>query len=324
MRIALAQIAPVWLQREPTLAKVEAAVREAAAQGAGLVVFGEALVPGYPFWVELTDGARFDSSEQQAFYAHYVEQAVDLAAGHLEGVCAAARTHGLQVVLGVMERPADRGDSVYCSAVTIGADGRVLNVHRKLMPTYEERLVWAQGDGHGLRTFALGEFTFGTLNCWENWLPLARAALHAQGEDLHLSLWPGNVRNTEHLVRHIALEGRCYSVAVGGLMRRDDVPATLPFAARLRAVLPEVSANGGSCAAGPGGQWLLPPQALNEGVFVVDLDAAAVRAARHTLDISGHYARPDVLQLMLDRRRQTVLAIPRCAGQRAGVDAALP
>lgn len=318
MRIAPAQIAPVWLQREPTLAKVEAAVAEAAAQGAQLVVFGEALVPGYPFWVELTDGARFGSAEQQAFYAHYVEQAVDLAAGHLDGVRAAARSHRLHVVLGLIERPAERGDSVYCSAVTIAPDGRVHNVHRKLMPTYEERLVWAQGDGHGLRTFALGEFTVGTLNCWENWLPLARAALHAQGEDLHLSLWPGNVRNTEHLARHIALEGRCYSLAVSGLLRREDVPSTLPFAARLQAVLPDVSANGGSCVAAPDGQWLLPPQSSGEGVFVVDLDAAAVRAARHNLDISGHYARPDVLQLTLDSRRQAVLAIADADATRPG------
>jgi len=220
IRIAGAQIAPVWLDRTATLAKVVAAVHRAADDGAQLVAFGEALVPGYPFWIELTDGARFDAPVQKRLHAHYLEQAVQIEAGHLQSVCDAARDRSICVILGIIERPSDRGGhSIYASLVYIDAQGVVRSVHRKLMPTYEERLSWAPGDGHGLRTHALGAFTVGALNCWENWMPLARASLYAQGEDLHVAIWPGSVRNTEHITRFIARESRSY---VGWQLHRQS------------------------------------------------------------------------------------------------------
>ncbi len=168
--IALAQIAPVWLDRQATLAKVVDRVREAAAAGARLVAFGEALVPGYPFWVEHTDGARFESALQKVLFAHYADQAVDLSRDDLAPVQAAARAGRLWVALGVIERARERGHSLYCALVLIDDTGEIRNVHRKLVPTHEERLVWSPGDGHGLRCFALDDFTVGGLNCWENWI----------------------------------------------------------------------------------------------------------------------------------------------------------
>ena len=193
LRVAVAQIAPCFLDREGTTQKIVERVVEAGGAGAGLVVFGEALVPGYPFWLSRTGGARFDDPVQKEFFARYAEAAVRLDAGHLDPVCEAARAAGVAVVLGIVERATDRGGhSLFCSRVVIGADGELLSTHRKLMPTYEERLVWGAGDGAGLVTHAVGGFTLGALNCWENWLPLARAALHAAGEDLHVMLWPGS------------------------------------------------------------------------------------------------------------------------------------
>nr|WP_316638430.1 carbon-nitrogen hydrolase family protein [uncultured Roseateles sp.] len=307
LTVGLAQIAPIWLDRTATLAKMVDWVARAGREGCQLVAFGEALLPGYPFWVELTDGARFESALQKRFYAHYAEQAVRIERGDLAPLCAAARAAKCWVLLGVMEQPAARGHSVYCSMVWIDPQGEVRNVHRKLMPTFEERLVWATGDGAGLRTFDVGSFRAGGLNCWENWMPLPRAALQAQGEDLHVALWPGNVRNTIDLTRHIAREGRSYSLAVSGLMRRSDVPDHIPEAALLREVLPETSANGGSCIAGPDGQWLVEPVADAETLIVAQLDLARVREERQNFDPSGHYARPDVLRLEIDRRRQQVL-----------------
>lgn len=245
LTVGLAQIAPVWLDREATLAKVVDWIGQAAAAGCGFVAFGEALVPGYPFWIEHTDGARFESSLQKDTHAHYLDQAAQVEAGHLDGVCAAAARLGIAVMLGTIERPADRGGhSVYCSRVHIGADGKVASVHRKLLPTYEERLSWAPGDGHGLQVHPVGPFRVGGLNCYENWMPLSRAALYAQGEDLHVALWPGNLRNTEDTTRFLAREGRSYVLAVSGLMRRDDVPAGSPAAALL-ARCPDVLADGG-------------------------------------------------------------------------------
>jgi len=307
LRVALAQIAPAWLDRVATTAKIVAAIEEAAAQGAGLVVFGEALLPGYPFWVEHTDGARFESDLQKTLYAHYCAQAVVPERGDLDPIREAARRGGLWVALGMIERASDRGGhSLYCSLALIDAEGRLRNVHRKLMPTYEERLVWSPGDGAGLHTFPIGPFTVGALNCWENWMPLPRAALSAQGENLHLAVWPGSRRNTEDITRFIAREGRSYVISVGAPMRRADIPDALPQAALLRARLPELCADGGSAIAGPDGAWVLQPQ-TGEGVFCAELDLAAVFRERQNFDPVGHYARPDVLTLQLNRERQGTL-----------------
>ena len=306
LTVGLAQIAPVWLDREATLAKVVDWVGQAAAAGCGFVAFGEALVPGYPFWIEHTDGARWESALQKDIHAHYLDQAVQVEAGHLDGVCAAAARHGIAVMLGTIERPADRGGhSVYCSRVHVGADGKVASVHRKLLPTYEERLSWAPGDGHGLQVHPVGPFRVGGLNCYENWMPLSRAALYAQGEDLHVALWPGNRRNTEDTTRFLAREGRSYVLAVSGLMRREDVPAGSPAAAMLDRC-PDVLADGGSCIAGPDGAWVMPPVTGREHLVVATLDHREVRRERQNFNPAGHYARPDVTRLVVDRRRQSL------------------
>ena len=173
------------------------------------------------------------------------------------------------------------------------------------MPTHEERLVWAIGDGNGLRTHELGAFTVGGLNCWENWLPLPRASLYAQGEDLHIAVWPGNRRNTEDITRFIARESRSYVVSVAGLMRREDISASLPHADRLLEAADDVMANGGSCVAGPDGEWVLEPVTDTEVIRTVDIDHSRVLEERHSLDVVGHYSRPDVTRLVVNRKRQT-------------------
>jgi nitrilase len=302
--VALAQIAPIWLDRAGTIAKMIDYIREAGRCDAALVCFGEALLPGYPFWLEHTDGARFESPLQKRLYAHYVAQSVDIAAGDLHTLCVAARSAKVSVMTGVIERDARRGQSVFCSLILIDAEGAIKNVHRKLMPTYEERLVWTPGDAAGLRTFALARFQLGGLNCWENWMPLARAALYAQGMDLHVAVWPGNVRNTEEITRFTAREGRSFVLSVGGLMRRDDIPEHLPFAEELRARLPEICADGGSCIAGPDGQWLIAPSADEERLLVAEIDHARVREERQNFDPFGHYSRPELFNLQVDRARR--------------------
>ena len=305
LHVALAQLAPCWLDRAGTLARVCQAIAAAGADQARLVCFGEAFVPGYPFWLEHTDGARFESPLQQTLFAHYADQAVRIQRGDLDPVCDAARDQRCWVVLGIIERPAERGGhSLYASAVTIDDGGQIRNVHRKLMPTYEERLVWSTGDGHGLRTFEIDGFTLGSLNCWENWMPLARSALYAQGVDLHVAIWPGNLRNTVDITRMIAREGRSYVLSVSGLMGRAKITDDLPEAERLRAAMPEVAADGGSCIAEPDGEWLLAPEVGSEGLYLATLDAAKIREARQNFDPFGHYSRPDVLELQVNRQRQ--------------------
>ncbi|MEM9025114.1 MAG: carbon-nitrogen hydrolase family protein, partial [Bacteroidota bacterium] len=294
-RVALAQLAPVWLNKARTLEKVLEAMNEAARAGSQLVVFGEALLPGYPFWLGLTGGAAFDAPVQKALHAHYTQHAISIEAGDLDALQALARKHGLAVYLGIIERPADRGGhSLYASLVYIDPQGNIGSVHRKLQPTYDERLTWAPGDGHGLQVHALPPFTVGGLNCWENWMPLPRAALYGQGENLHVAVWPGSVHNTQDITRFIARESRSFVVSVSGLMRPEDFPEDTPHRAEIVASAPEWLADGGSCVAGPDGKWLLEPVKHREGVFTADLDINRVFEERQNFDPSGHYSRPDV------------------------------
>lgn len=311
LTVGLAQIAPIWLDRVRTLDKIITYVEQAAAQGCQIVTFGEALLPGYPFWVERTDGAQFESPIQKAFHAHYVDQAIQIEAGDLAPLCQTAKQGNIAVMLGTIERAPDRGGhSVYCSLVYIDPAGVIQSVHRKLMPTYEERLTWAPGDGHGLRVHPLGAFTVGGLNCWENWMPLPRAALYAQGEDLHVAIWPGGYHNTHDLTRFIAKESRSYVISVSGLMRPSDIPITTPHYDLLRdACTQDFLANGGSCIAAPNGDWIVEPVVGAEELIVATIDHQRVREERQNFDPAGHYSRPDVTQLTLNRQRQSTLVI---------------
>lgn len=309
LTVALAQIAPVWLNKQATLEKVMAAVQEASEQGAQLVTFGETLLPGYPFWLERTGGAEFNSARQKDMQRHYLQQAVTIVDGDLAPLCKLAAQCGISVILGTAERAADRGGhSIYCSLVYIDSHGAIRHVHRKLMPTYEERLTWSPGDGHGLQTQRLGAFTVGALNCWENWMPLARAALYGQGEDLHVAIWPGGYHNTHDITRFIAKEGRSYVVSVSALMRPCDVPEGTPMRDLMLDGAPAFMANGGSCVAAPDGSWVLEPQTEVEKVFIATLDHAKVLEERHNFDPVGHYSRPDVTHLRINRTRQSTVS----------------
>ena len=225
LKVAMAQIAPVWLNKLETLKKVEEAILKAASNNAELIVFGEGLVPGYPFWLALTGGAEWNTYVNKTLHAHYVLNSVTVENGDLDSICKLCAKHNIAAYLGIIERPLDRGGhSIYASLVYIDQQGEIQSVHRKLQPTYDERLTWAPGDGNGLRVHALKDFTVGGLNCWENWMPLPRAALYGQGENLHIAVWPGSDHNTKDITRFIARESRSYVISVSSLMNIDDFP----------------------------------------------------------------------------------------------------
>ena len=310
LQVALAQIAPVWLNKKKTLDKIKEAMLQAAKEKAQLLVFGEGLLPGYPFWLALTDGAQWDLKINKSLHAHYAQNAVNIEDGDIEELCVLAKEHTMAVYIGVIERATNRGGhSLYCSLVYINEQGVICSVHRKLQPTYDERLTWAPGDGNGLQVHPLEGFTVGGLNCWENWMPLPRAALYGMGENVHCAVWPGSDHNTKDITRFIARESRSYVISVSSLMHKNDFPTDTPYIEELLAAAPEQLANGGSCVANPDGSWLLEPQLHTEGVFHAEIQLDRVYEERQNFDPVGHYSRPDVTQLHLNRERQSTLKI---------------
>lgn len=309
LKVALAQIAPVWLNKEKTIEKIKNSVVNASKEGCELIVFGEALLPGYPFWIALTNGATWDSKLQKEMHAHYVQNSITIEKGELDAVCALAKENSIAIYIGIMERAANRGGhSIYASLVYINQQGKIQSVHRKLQPTYDERLTWAPGDGHGLKVHPLKEFTVGGLNCWENWMPLPRAALYGLGEDLHVAVWPGSDHNTRDITRFIARESRSYVISVSSLMQQSDFPSDTPHLEKILENAPDVLANGGSCIAAPNGEWLIEPVINKEGLIIETLDFNMVLQERQNFDPVGHYSRPDVTKLHVNTERQSTVS----------------
>ncbi len=310
LKVALAQISPVWLDKEKTIEKIKLSIREASKQDCELIVFGEALLPGYPFWLALTGGAEWDAKVNKELHAHYTRNAIQIEAGELDAICDLAKTHKIAIYLGIIERAKNRGGhSLYCSLVYIDQIGGIKSVHRKLQPTYDERLTWAPGDGNGLQVHGLKEFTVGGLNCWENWMPLPRTALYGLGENLHIAVWPGSDHNTKDITRFIARESRSFVISVSSLMTLEDFPESTPHLDKILEKAPKILANGGSCIAGPDGEWIIAPVLHKDGLIIQTIDFNRVYEERQNFDVVGHYSRPDVTKLMVNRERQQIIEV---------------
>ena len=310
LKVALAQISPVWLDKEKTIQKIISSIKDAAKQQCELIVFGEALLPGYPFWLSLTGGAEWDTKVNKELHAHYTRNAIQIEAGELDEICKLAAENSIAIYVGIIERAKNRGGhSLYCSLVYISEKGEIKSVHRKLQPTYDERLTWAPGDGNGLKVHELKEFTVGGLNCWENWMPLPRTALYGLGENLHIAVWPGSDHNTKDITRFIARESRSFVISVSSLMSRDDFPRNTPHLEQILEKAPKILANGGSCIAGPDGEWIIEPVVDKEGLIIYTLDFNRVYEERQNFDVVGHYSRPDVTKLIVNRERQQIIEL---------------
>ncbi len=302
MRIAAAQTAPRWGDKSGTTKVVLEWINKAASADVEILAFGETFLSGYPFWVCRTDGARFDAPDQKEAYAYYLDAALELDAPELSEIIEAVRDTGVFTYLGVTERSRS-GGTVYATLLAIDPTRGIASAHRKLMPTYEERMVWGLGDGHGLQVHTVGPVRVGGLNCWENWVPVARHALYGQGMDLHVAVWPGSVGLTRDITRFIALEGRCYVLSAGALLDRGAVPAAFPLRDAAFAGAGDYIFDGGSAIVSPDGRWLVEPVSMEERLVMAEIDAAAVRGERLNFDPAGHYFRGDVFHLSVDRRR---------------------
>jgi nitrilase len=295
IRVAGIQIASVFLDAQKTWKKLEERIIEAKDNGAELVTWGETLIPGYPQWVSPSGGAKFEDPDQKKAYAKYWHEAIKLNESNIiDEMKQLAKKLGIMFMGGLAEK---EGGSIYCTLLTIGPEGEILGRHRKLKPTYEERLVWADGDRIGLKTHNLKGIKVGGLNCWENWLPLARVALHLQEEILHVAVWPGSTRNTEDITRFIALEGRSWVMSTSGLIRPTDFAHLDEAEFPMKTIMESRSnswQNGGSMIVNPKGEIVAGPLIDEEGIIYANIDPILAIQERHNFDISGHYSRFDI------------------------------
>jgi len=295
IRIASIQIAPVFLDAQKTWKKLAGKIVEAKSNDVDLVTWGETLIPGYPQWISPSGGAKFNDADQKKAYAKYWQEAIKLDSSQIIlEMKALAKKQKVMMMGGIAEK---FGGSIYCTLLTIGQDGEIRGRHRKIKPTYEERLVWADGDKAGLKTYDLKNIKVGGLNCWENWLPLARAALHLQEEILHVAVWPGSLGTTQDITRFIALEGRSWVVSTSGLLRPTDFSHLDESEFPMKNIMENRTdswQNGGSMIVDPTGKIVAGPLIDEEGILYADIDPLLAIQERQNLDISGHYSRFDI------------------------------
>ena len=299
VNVAIVQARPVYYNLDASLQKSLQLTSEAARAGAQLVAFGETWLPGYPAWLDVCPGAAlWDSAGTKAIFADLYANSLTVPGPQTEALARQARESGVVLLMGVNERC---GNTLYNTLLTFDAEGALRNHHRKLRPTFTERLVWGPGDGAGLRAPQTSAGRVGALVCWEHWMPLPRQTLHDAGEQIHVAAWP-TVRDIHQVAsRHYAFEGRCFVLAAGSLLRVSDLPPQLE-------TLPELAPDdlllrGGSAIYAPDGSALAGPCFGEETILHAQLDLAQIARESMTLDVSGHYARPDVFTLSVNRSR---------------------
>jgi nitrilase len=294
-KVACVQVEPVVLDREATLDKLETVAREAARNGAELVVFPESFVPVYPSsrWAKAFAGWQNEAAKET--FARLAEQSVAVGSPSELRLGAAAKELGIWLVTGINEVEPERPGTIYNSLLYHSPDGELALHHRKLVPTNHERLIWGQGDGRGLHAVQTGFGRVGGLICWENYMPLARAALYEAGVEIYVASTADDGDAWQATLVHIARESRAYVVAPAHFQRESAYPADFPLRAEVEGA--GTIGRGGSAILAPDGSYLAGPLYDEEGVLYAELDPARLLAERQRFDPVGHYSRSDVLQL---------------------------
>lgn len=303
-RIAIVQEPPVFLDREKTIEKAVQLVRDAAHEGAELVVFSEAFIPGYPTWIwRLKPGGDWGLSEQ--LHSRLLNNSVQLGSDQMRPLLDVAKEMRVTIVCGIEERDGDTSrTTLYNSVLTISPDGMVQNCHRKLMPTNPERMVWGFGDASGMKVVDTPVGRVGSLVCWENYMPLARYAMFAQGIDIYIAPTYDSGDRWIRTLQHIAREGGCWVLGAGNVLRGGDLPDDFPDLDRLYPDKEEWINSGDSVVISPDGEIAAGPLRKETGLLLAEIDVGAVNAARRSLDIVGHYARPDIFSLKVNIQQQ--------------------
>ena len=299
LTVAAAQQSSVFLNRSESIEKACTLIAEASQNGAKLIVFPEAFVPGYPDWVWLVKNS--EGATLNAYYRELLENAVAIPDESTGQLCEAARSASIHVAIGVNERNTDSsGSSLFNTLLYISDEGILLGAHRKLMPTGGERTVWAQGDGSTLYAFDTAIGRLGGLLCWENYMPLARQAMYEMGVQIHVAPTWDSSEPWLLAMQHIAREGGMFVVSCCQALRMEEIPERYEF----RRLYPEGREwinQGNSCIVDPMGTMLVGPEAGKQEILYADLDLALIPAAKRMFDSAGHYARPDVFQFVVRR-----------------------
>ena len=302
VKTAVIQAAPILFDRDATVEKACRLTAEVSAQGAQLILFPEAFVPAYPRGLSFGTVVGSRSPEGRLTWERYWDNAVDVPGPTIEALGRAARAANAYLAIGVIERDTQfsRG-TLYCTLLYFGPDGQLLGKHRKLKPTAAERLIWGEGDGSTLTVLDTPLGKLGGLICWENYMPLARMAMYSKGVELYMAPTADSRDSWQATLRHIALEGRCFVLGCNQFVTKSMYPADLPGIDDL-ADQPEIMCRGGSAIVSPLGEMLAGPLFDAEGILYADLDMADVARSKLDFDVVGHYARPDVFQLVVDER----------------------
>lgn len=309
--VAVVQATPVMFDRERTLKKVEALARDAARRGARLVVFPEAFVSAYPRGLNFGAVVGSRSQEGRKQFQRYWESSVDVPGPAVEALARSAKRSSIYLVIGVIERD---GGTLYCTVLFFSPDGRYLGKHRKLMPTASERLVWGFGDGSTMPVFDTELGKIGAVICWENYMPLMRAAMYAKGIALYCAPTADSRDSWSASMRHIAVEGRCFVLSCNQFNRRRDFPAG--YEADLGDNSDAIVTRGGSCIVDPFGNFLAGPYLDEEAVLTAEIDRTQIVRGKFDLDVVGHYARPDIFRLQVDECPKKSVTFPDAAGDR--------
>lgn len=304
LSIAIIQHKPVHLNLQASLQKALLLIEEAASKGAQLLVFGECWLSGYPSWIDHSPGiALWNNEPVKEVFALMHQNSMDINGAAMKILCNAASTSGIILCMGFNEKTST--GTIYNAFVMINEQGKIINHHRKLVPTFNEKLLYAYGDAAGLKTVDTNWGKMGGLICWEHWMPLSRQALHNENEIIHIALWPAVHEMHQVASRHYAFEGRCFVIAVGQMMQVKDIPAVLALPDSLKDVPEKYILNGGSCVFDPVGNYLLQPQFDQEEILYCNIDNFDVSLKEKlSLDVSGHYSRPDIFDFTIERKRK--------------------
>ena len=307
VKVAVLQAAPVLFDREATVAKACGLIRDAASSGAQLLLFPEAFVPAYPRGLSFGMVVGSRSQEGRELWQRYWDNAVDIPGPATETLSAVVRETGVYLAMGVIERDSQfSAGTLYCTLLYFGPDGRIIGKHRKLKPTAAERLIWGEGDGSTLTVLPTEFGKIGGLICWENYMPLARMAMYGKGVELYLAP-TADARDTwQATLRHIACEGRCFVLGCNQFVTREMYPSDLQNHPEL-ATQPEVLCRGGSAIISPLGELLAGPLYDQEGILYAELDRAEIVRSKVDFDVVGHYARPDVFQLIVNEQAMPLI-----------------